>query len=175
MEGYVYSYTGKTQTRVQYFLVTHDNLLFVIPHSRAQSPPIPTDLRAFSKSKEQVRDNELARLRMQMVNARGFYDMRDIAEVRRAIHHEPSHPRHASELRRDIPTINVTGVEHTNDEHAHLWRTGSDLEDEGGDHSLATAKDKARLKIHRSFEVVLRAGKIVRFEVLYSPYSAFCS
>ena len=92
--------------------------------------------------------------------------MRDIFEVRRATHPESgTHPRHASELRRDVPAIDVTDTEHMDVGDAHIRRTDSDLEDEGGDAGLAPAKDKARLRIHRSFEIVLRDGKTVRFEV----------
>ena len=44
-------------------------------------------------------------------------------------------------------------------------RTDSDIEDEGGDAGYAAAKDKARLKVYRSFEIVLTNGRIIRFEV----------
>ena len=38
-------------------------------------------------------------------------------------------------------------------------------EDEGGDVGLAKAKNKGRLRMYRSFELVLKNGRILRFEV----------
>ena len=155
---------------MQYLLATHDNHLFVVVNNRAETPPTPTDLRAFARSEEQVQASESIRLRNQIINARGFYDLRDIKEVRRAVHPEAAskaQPRNASETRRDVPSINISNDEDSDAEvgEEHLPRTDSDLGDEGGEEGMASARDKARMKIHRSFEIVLTEGKTVRFEV----------
>ena len=170
IEGFVHTSKGKTQVRIQYLLATHDHHLFVIVNNRVETPPTPTDLRAFARSEEQVRAGESIRLRNQIISARGFYDLRDIKEVRRAVHPEAAgkvQPRNASETRRDVPNINVSNDEDSDAEvgEEHLQRTDSDLADEGGDSGMAVAKDKARMKIHRSFEIVLAEGKTIRFEV----------
>lgn len=44
-------------------------------------------------------------------------------------------------------------------------RTDSDNEDEGGDQELTKTADKPKLRIQRSFELLLKTGQIVRFEV----------
>jgi hypothetical protein len=44
-------------------------------------------------------------------------------------------------------------------------RTESDNEDEGGDQGLTETADKPKLRMQRSFELLLKTGQIVRFEV----------
>jgi len=44
-------------------------------------------------------------------------------------------------------------------------RTDSDNEDEGGDQGLEKTTDKPKLRMKRSFELMLKTGQIVRFEV----------
>ena len=42
---------------------------------------------------------------------------------------------------------------------------GSDDEDDGGETGMSKAKDKPRLRMRRSFELVLVSGRVLRFEV----------
>lgn len=43
--------------------------------------------------------------------------------------------------------------------------SASDTEDAGGDEVLNSRADKQRLKLKRSFDVTLRTGHVIRFEV----------
>jgi hypothetical protein len=44
-------------------------------------------------------------------------------------------------------------------------RTTSDEEDEGGDEGLMKSTDRPKLKMQRSFELLMKTGHIIRFEV----------
>jgi hypothetical protein len=46
-----------------------------------------------------------------------------------------------------------------------LEESDSDSDDPGGDDYLDTRDDKATLKLKRTFEVEMRSGSIIRFEV----------
>ena len=51
------------------------------------------------------------------------------------------------------------------------WEDDSDGEDVGGEGGLAVHRDRAALRLKRTFEVVMRSGSVVRFEVgLRSQY-----
>lgn len=170
IEGYVHAYKRKTQARVQYYLSTHDGFLFAVQVEKVVTPPTPTDLKSFAKSEEEFREDEQIRLRTQIINARWFWDIRNVLQVRRAMH--PTHQiRDLSITANEVmqpadPDADV--LAQAQEPHyggVELHRTESDIGDEGGDATLARSADKPRLKMHRSFEVVLKNGRILRFEV----------
>lgn len=171
IEGYATNYKRKTQARVQYYLSTHDGYLFAIQIEKVVTPPTPTDLKSFAKNEEDFRMDEHIRLRDQIMNARWFWDLRKVLLVRRAVHVLP----HVRDENVQASETGEPGHPNTRDaEYAifqnretELRRTDSDVADEGGDAGLATAFDKGRLRMHRSFELVLKNGRILRFEVRF--------
>lgn len=93
------------------------------------------------------------------MHATGVCDLRAIVAVRRAFQANPPY-KHKE---REVPT---------NDEAAWfaIWaeadgRTADDHEDEGGEEPLAKVGDKVRLRLRRSFELLLANGRVVRLEV----------
>ncbi|OCB84999.1 hypothetical protein A7U60_g7956 [Sanghuangporus baumii] len=169
IEGYVHSYNRKTQARVQYYLSTHDGYLFAIRNEKVVAPPIPTDLKSFAKSEVEFREDERVRLREQIVNARWLWDMRNVLLVRRAMHviHQVKDPSITANRATEPPDPDANVLEQAQEPHngsAEFRRTDSDIDDEGGDAGLAASADKARLKMRRSFEIVLKNGRILRFE-----------
>jgi hypothetical protein len=88
------------------------------------------------------------------LTAFGVSDLRDILTVRRAF--QPV----AQESHRET---NKEG-----DSNSPLTQTevsASDDEDEGGIDGLTKSDDKPRLRMKRSFELLLKNGHVVRFEV----------
>lgn len=90
--------------------------------------------------------------------------MRSISAVRRV--QDLTFPRSVSV---DNRKGNIHGVnDFGDDDHEFLDdenETPSDAEDNGGDEAMTKAQDKTKLKMKRSFELVLRNGHVVRFEV----------
>jgi hypothetical protein len=112
-----------------------------------------------------LRQTEVKRGIHQVMHATGVCDLRSIMAVRRAFHMVPQHSHSAED---------VSGGQqnpHTQDDDDEwlgtfaVERTDSDNEDEGGDQELTKTADKPKLRIQRSFELLLKTGQIVRFEV----------
>ncbi|EJC98002.1 uncharacterized protein FOMMEDRAFT_114825 [Fomitiporia mediterranea MF3/22] len=173
IEGFVHTYKRKTQTRVQYYLATHDGYLCSIQAEKVVPPPTPTDLKSFAKSEDEFREDEHTRLRTQVMNARLFWDLRSVLLVRRAVVVIPVIKDESIAKHARNPTSEPDGEQNGElatriasmwNEEAELRRSESDVGDEGGEDGLNSAKDKGRLKMHRSFEVVLKNGRILRFE-----------
>lgn len=113
-----------------------------------------------------MRQTEVKKGIQHIIHAIGVCDVRDILAVRRAFHLIPT-GKHSTE------DIRVPKVHEDNDEWLGTWsveRTDSDGEDEGGDQGLAKTDDKSKLRMHRSFEFLLRSGHVIRFEVGYSCF-----
>lgn len=167
IEGYAHM-TRKRSRRTQVYLSTHDGFLCSLPTENSVMPPTPTDVNTFSKREEEIQKDERRRLRLQLVHARGFWDMRDILVVRRASHPATQdgeeQPQQMDGQRMNSSTV-LLGSEEEVMVAPEVRRSGSDIEDEGGDTGMAKAANKTRLKMHRSFEVVLKNGKVLRFEV----------
>lgn len=163
VEGFVHTIDAKTQRRTQLYLSTHDGYLFAVQIHRAVAPPSPSDLKNYSKAEEELRKDESLRLRLQLIDSKAFWDLRNVLVVRRASHkHARVHELSATPERDDhSPNEQLP----SRLEEGELHRSPSDMEDEGGDEGLAKAKDKPRRRMHRSFELVLKNGQIVRFEV----------
>ena len=101
---------------------------------------------------------EVKRGGLQIVDAFGVVDLRDIMAIRRAfqIIPQPSH--------NETNIGGQAGSEGNNDA-IQLERSPSDDRDEGGAEGFAKSADKPTVKVKRSFELLLRTGHVVRFEV----------
>jgi hypothetical protein len=112
---------------------------------------------------------EIKRGAQQVMQATGVCDMRSILTVRKAFHLVPQHSHSVEDVSR---------AQNEDDEWLDAWtveRTDSDGEDEGGEEGLAKNTDKPRLRMQRSFELLLKSGHVVRFEVsfLVLPFDFF--
>lgn len=165
VEGFVHTIDAKSQRRTQLYLSTHDGYLFAIQINKVVTPPSPSDLRNYSKVEEELRKDEAARLRMQVINSKAFWDLRNVLIVRRAshIHAKASDPSVSAERAEQTSYEQI--LSRFEDSEGGLHRSLSDVEDEGGDEGLAKAEHKLKMRMFRSFELVLKNGRILRFEV----------
>jgi hypothetical protein len=167
IEGYVDLIHPATQAKQPVYLSTHEGLIFVLSRSQAH-PPLPpgVDLTGVHKKADEVKRGAL-----QIAEAFGMFDVRNILAIRRAFQLVPN--------RLAQPPAGK-GKEKDLDEWANAWvaeegpaieqevAAENEDEDEGGEGGLLKAADKGRLKTRRSFELLLKSGSIFRFEVLYS-------
>jgi hypothetical protein len=143
------------------YLATHDGNLFVLaPHH--SHPPLPPglassigDLESYAES---LRKSEAQRGAIQIIEATGVNDFRTILAVRRAFHLAPESTHNEKKKPQD------------DDIWFSIWsqpeeRTPDDDQDIGGEEGLSKSDDKPRLRMHRSFELLLNTGRIIRFEV----------
>jgi hypothetical protein len=103
-----------------------------------------------------------------ILDADGYIDLRSILAVRRAV--EPTPPvgpidtgaarskRIPNSALRDDDDFNDQWVDQTD---------ASDDEDEGGEEYLLKSNDRMRVRMKRSFELIMRSGRVVRFEVSF--------
>jgi hypothetical protein len=101
------------------------------------------------------RDREIQRGTQQVLQADGFIDLRSIIAVRRAFQLSAP-PRHLDSQNQQSDPPQASHPDQRQEE---------DQEDEGGDDVLARHLDKPALKMRRSFELLMRTGHVVRFEV----------
>ena len=156
-------------------------------------PPTPTDLRRFTRGEREFLEEENGRLRDQVVDAQRVWDLRQVVGVRRAgsvivQNYDEGEVRRAEEERmgggngtgtgtgsgeagEGPPDLEGEDVAQLLEGEGEMERTESDIEDEGGDVGLAKAKNKGRLRMYRSFELVLKNGRILRVEVSDWIYS----
>jgi hypothetical protein len=159
IEGYLDHIKPNSQTKKPVYLVTHDGNLFSIIPSRAH-PPSPPGLHTNPNPSDGTdniltsRQAEVRRGTLQLKDAFGVSDLRDILAVRRAF--QPVAPQLHTETKSET---DVDGA------HPQIEAVASDDEDEGGVEGLAKSGDKPRLKVKRSFELLLKNGHVVRFEV----------
>ncbi|KAG6877753.1 hypothetical protein C0993_004256 [Termitomyces sp. T159_Od127] len=161
IEGYVERIRTNSQLRQSLYLSTHDGNLFVVTpnHAYPPSPPgLATSIGDIDAYAESLRKSEINRGAMQIMNAIGVNDLRDILMIRRA----------------SRPVPEAMHRETSNSQNFDIWaslqvqpeeRTSADDEDEGGEQGLNRAEDKTYLRIRRSFELLLTTGHVVRFEV----------
>jgi hypothetical protein len=95
---------------------------------------------------------------MQIMDAMGVNDLRTILTIRRAFHIAPE------------ATHNEKKKPQDDDIWFSIWSqpepgTPDDVQDIGGEEGLSKSDDKPRLRMHRSFELLLNTGRVVRFEV----------
>lgn len=155
IEGYLERIRPNSQTKHPIYLFTHDGNLFSIVADNA-NPPSPMGIGQTADTPEALRLSEVQRGTAQILKAIGVVDMRTILAVRRAF--QPVVP--ASHDNPD-PGDDQSYVSLA----SHIERTPSDDEDEGGEEGLRMAQDKPHLRMRRSFELLLKNGHIIRFEV----------
>ena len=173
IEGFVDRIRPNTQTRQSVYLVTHDGYLFCSPsaHNHAPAPPgIPSSTMSSSTDDSSlIRDAEVRRGARQILESEGMTDMRSIIAIRRAFHL-------SARRREDAPPgaglAELSRKSKPWEEDETFWeeveQTRSDNEDEGGEEGLSksgTAPAKSSLKMKRSFELVMKTGQVVRYEV----------
>ena len=154
VEGYLDRIKPATQTKQPIYLATHEGYLFAMTPEHG-CPPSPPGMSMKTASPKDLKEAEFSRGAKQVLASHGVLDLRNILVVRRAFHHTPRHTHDDTE----------------NDDEVGVWqeleRTGSDDEDRGGDDALATATDKPRKRMRRSFELLMVTGHVVRLEVSY--------
>ncbi|KAG5650960.1 hypothetical protein H0H81_010398 [Sphagnurus paluster] len=161
IEGYVVRIRPNSQMRQNLYIATHDGNLFVMTPNYAYPPAPPglaQNLQDMELFAETLRKSEIQRGAMQIMYATGVNDLRTVLHVRRASHPilEPLHKEASSSQDSDI-WFNIWSQPEE--------RTIDDDHDEGGEEGLAKAEDKTRLRMRRSFELLLVSGRVVRFEV----------
>jgi hypothetical protein len=116
---------------------------------------------------ETSRHAEIRRGINQIITATGVCDLRSIVAVRRASHPVPTHVHDQKEQAHDDDTAWFGTWENSSEQrHEH------DEGDEGGEANLDKFGDRTRMRIRRSFELLLNTGNIVRFEViLMNPFT----
>ncbi|EUC60236.1 spore wall assembly-like protein, putative, partial [Rhizoctonia solani AG-3 Rhs1AP] len=162
VEGYLHRIKPKTLTRTNVYLTSHDGYLFTLRYADAEPPMPPVLIQEplDDSGRKRAHNKELRRARRMILDSDGYIDLRSILAVRRAV--EPTPP---------VGTIELGNTNrHSNDTQDHEgiddgWvdqKDASDDEDEGGDEYLSRNDDKTRLKMKRSFELIMRSGRVVR-------------
>lgn len=134
-------------------------------NAHAPEPPAPpvTLIDHDIKTEDSKRAAELQRGAQQIFRSDGYIDLRSIIAVRRAT--QTTVPRFAAPDRGNIQDVNHSLA----DDDPNLMEpengTTSDAEDTGGDDVLNTHANRQRLKLKRSFDITLRTGHVIRFEV----------
>ncbi|RPD62431.1 hypothetical protein L226DRAFT_544250 [Lentinus tigrinus ALCF2SS1-7] len=170
VEGYLDRIRPNSQLKQSLYLVTHDGYLFTLAPTHAHQPPPPgaavntpvASGTAFSTtslpgSTETRRKSEVRRGQLQILEATGMSDLRNIVAVRRAFQFIPHQ-------REQIEAPQLNDWEDSETFWAQVDRSESDDEDAGGEIGIARARDKARLRLRRSFELLLTSGRVIRFE-----------
>lgn len=163
IEGYVTHVKAPSGTREEVYLTVHNGLLFTLrpTHANAPNPPgaIPVPFNSNKGAPEVLREDEVRRGAKQVLAARDVTDLRVVVAVRRAFRPAflPGQPEHDS----TGPDI---GVEEQDGEVTH---EETDAQDVGGDMGLNTG-DASIIRMRRCFELVMKTGHIMRFEV--RPY-----
>lgn len=147
IEGYVYVIKRKARRRAPHYLITYDGYLCSIPINKVDPPIPPSSLMRYSKDKSYPRRDEAARLRSQIMNTNTIWDLRNVLVVRRI-----------------LDTRDPVAIE---SEHAVTRRADSDIADSTSGNQLGWSENRARIRMHRSFEIILNSGQIFRFEVSF--------
>ena len=163
IEGYL---DRISQTKKQTYLTTHNGNLYIL-NSHAAFPPLPPGLAPMTNQLLDIQSLWQAEIRRginQVIMATGMCDLRSIVAVRRAFHSAPMQMHDQMEPHAD--DISWLGICENSEQ-----RTADDEEDEGGDLGLSKSADRTRLKMRRSFELLLNTGHVVRFEVFFKNVS----
>ncbi|KAG8743527.1 hypothetical protein FRC10_011918 [Ceratobasidium sp. 414] len=167
IEGYLHRIKPKTLVKTNIYITSHDGYLFTLRYADAEPPTPPTLLQAplDAGGHKLARERELRRRRSTILDADGYIDLRSILAVRRAVELNPSVGPIDIGATRAKPLLHDVTEEDNDDCRWVDQADESDGEDEGGEDFLSKADDKPRLKMKRSFELVMRSGRVVRFEV----------
>ncbi|TFK73572.1 hypothetical protein BDN72DRAFT_834437 [Pluteus cervinus] len=155
IEGYLERVKPNTQIKQQVYLTTHTGYLLSLPPTRAH-PPTPPGLTPLNAGAKSLRAMEFQRGTMQLMDTIGVCDLKSILLIRRAFQAQPPHTHREKEPEAD-------------DIWFRLWsqpeeRTVDDEEDQGGEEGLARLNDKTQCRMKRCFELLLKNGRVVRFE-----------
>jgi len=159
IEGYLSRIKPSTRQKEQVYLCTHGAYLFSLRPSDA-NPPTPLEMQLDQGNTddpqeyaEQLRKSEVQRGVTQIMKAMGVGELTSILAVRRAfqVAVRPTHTfKHDNEVHSDGSPPD---------------REPEDDGDEGGHEALNKADDQDHIKMKRSFELLLKSGRVVRFEV----------
>ncbi|CAE6440171.1 unnamed protein product [Rhizoctonia solani] len=168
VEGYLHRIKPRTLTRTNVYLTSHDGYLFTLRYSGAEppTPPVLFQEPLDNSGRRGAYEKELRRARCMILDSDGYIDLRSILAVRRAV--EPTPPVGAIDIgaTRSTKRLSTDTQDHEDFDDGWVDQTdASDDEDEGGDEYLTRSPDKTRLKMKRSFELIMRSGRVVRFEV----------
>lgn len=160
IEGYLYRIKPSTQTRSNIYVSSHDGNLFTMTPAHAFPPPVPQlpeelTIKSESKNSALTREIEVTRGAQQILHATGYVDIRDISVVRRAS--EILTPQSCPALGEGEMILQLPDDSDLLDmpnEH-----------DPGGEEFLSQSTDWANERLKRSFELVMRSGAVMRFEV----------
>ncbi|KAH9854680.1 Pleckstrin homology domain-containing protein [Lenzites betulinus] len=166
-EGFLDRIRPNSQMKQSVYLATHDGYLFAMSPAHAHVPPPPgaPELAqavgtggAESARGDTQRKAEVRRGQLQILEASGVSDLRSIVVVRRAFQLVAPHMEYVDLGKND------GDWEDTEAFWTQVERSDSDDEDAGGDEGFARTRDKGRLRMRRSFELVLTSGRVLRFE-----------
>lgn len=156
IEGYLDRIKPNTQLKQQVYLTTHDGHLFVLLNTRAH-PPAPPGLVSLNTDSKSLRDIEIKRGRRQLKDAIGVCDLRSILLIRRAFQAVPQSTHRETEPTEDDAWFRIWSQQEE--------KTTEDDEDRGGEEGLSRIGDKSHFRVRRCFELLLKNGRVIRFEV----------
>ncbi|KAI0260213.1 Pleckstrin homology domain-containing protein [Gloeopeniophorella convolvens] len=159
IEGYVSRVKPTSGSREDLYLTVHDGLLFTLAQAQAHAPNppgvVPVPHHVDTDTHETLHKEEIRRGATQVLAARGVTDLRAVIEVRRAL----TPAAHSSQ-----PVSTSTRPEWEEEElvDARVAYEDGDAEDAGGD--TAFSGDVTRVRMRRCFELVMKTGRVIRFE-----------
>jgi hypothetical protein len=170
IEGYVTRVRSASGTREEVYLTVHNGLLFTLglAHAHAPNPPgvISVSHDPNQDPRTALREVEVRRGVAQILAARSMTDLRAVVALRRASTSsflpslpEPGSPRPDPGEERDL-VVEVSDEE-------------NDARDVGGNAGLTG--DVATMRMRRCFELVMRTGHVIRFEVRAYPTCSLSS
>ena len=168
VEGYVTRVRSTSGTREEVYLTVHNGLLFTLrpAHANTPDPPgaIPVPFDSSGDIHDALRKDEVRRGAEQVLAARDVTDLRAVVAVRRAFR-----PIFVSSQQPE-PGRNSMGPDSEVEERdVEVVREESDTQDVGGDAGLTG--DVTTMRMRRCFELVMKTGLVIRFEV--RPYPTF--
>jgi hypothetical protein len=161
IEGYVTRIRAASGTREEVYLTVHNGLLFTLgpAHAHAPNPPglISVPLDPSQDARVALREEEVRRGVAQILTARSVTDLRAVVALRRASRPVflPSPP--------ETGPPRLDSGEEERDLVVEVFHEESDIRDVGGDAGLTG--DVSTMRMRRCFELVMRTGQIIRFEV----------
>lgn len=157
IEGYLDRIRPNSQLKQSLYVSTHDGYIFFI-NPTAANPPAPPGPPPDVSDPDALLSAEAVRGARQVLAANGICDLRSIVAVRRAFQVIPRQTEEVSF--RDTPPW-----EDTPEFWAAVEHYEEDYRDAGGAEGLSKAADATQMRVRRSFEVVLKSGRVLRFEV----------
>ncbi|KZT12064.1 uncharacterized protein LAESUDRAFT_640838 [Laetiporus sulphureus 93-53] len=163
VEGYLDRIRPSSQLKQAIYLTSHDGYLFSL-HSAHAHHPAPPGFLPVDCNPETLQREEVHRGAQQILHAFALLDLRSIVAVRRAFQVAA---RHSDQ----IPGGNMPEWEDVEGFWEDVERSESDDEDAGGETGANASRNRTRLHMRRSFELLLTTGSVVRFEA-YSCQNA---